>query len=301
MRSHAALAELARAQYGVVSFRQLRELGFSKGHISRAQGAGRLWRIHQGVYAVGHAGLSAHGRAMAAVLVFPEGAVLSHDSAAWLWGLVPNGPHEVEVTVAARGNRRRGLRVHRAWSLPEEERARYESIPVTSVARTLLDVAGTRSGRRLVRVVDRARRRGKLDLDEIDRVLARGRASYGTERLQDALRLYRTPVFDRARSELLFLDAIAAAGLPVPALNTWVEKFEIDAYWEAERFAVEVDGWETHGTRRAFEADRLRQEDMKLAGIDSIRVSARRIEREPDTVAKRLQLLLARRRAELGI
>jgi hypothetical protein len=116
----------------------------------------------------------------------------------------------------------------------------------------------------------------------------------GAEQLRQALILYRKPVNDRARSELLFLDAIEKEGLPLPAINTWVEQWEIDAYWAAERFAVEVDGWETHGGREAFENDRLRQEEMKLAGIDCIRISARRIEREPEQVAKRLRTFLSR-------
>ena len=301
MRSHHELAELARSQHGVLSYAQLRKLGFSKGHIARAQEAGRLQRVHLGVYAVGHAALSDHGRAAAALLVFPGAAVLSHRSAAWLWGLIPTAPREPEVTVAARGNRRSGLQVHRVWSLPGEERTTYEGLPVTSVARTLVDLAGTTSGKGLSRVVDRARRRGKLDLEAIDRSLARRPRSFVTERLEEALRLYRRPVFDRARSELLFLDAIHDAGLPAPRINTWEEGCEIDAYWEAERFAVEVDGWEAHGGREAFESDRLRQEDLKLAGIDSIRITARRIEQEPQAVARRLKLLLSRRRTELGI
>ncbi|HET7510402.1 MAG TPA: type IV toxin-antitoxin system AbiEi family antitoxin domain-containing protein [Solirubrobacterales bacterium] len=301
MRSHHELAELARSQNGVLSYAQLRELGFSKGHIARAHEAGRLQRVHMGVYAIGHTALSDRARATAALLVFPGTAVLSHGSAAWLWGLVPTAPREAEVTVAARGNRRHGLRVHRVWSLPDDERTIYEGLPVTSVARTLVDLAGTSSGRGLSRVVDRARRRSKLDLAAVDRALGRRSGSFGRERLQDVLRLYRQPVFDRARSELLFLDAIHDADLPAPRMNTWVESCEIDAYWETERFAVEVDGWESHGSREAFESDRLRQEDLKLAGIDSIRITARRIEQEPRVVAKRLKLLLMRRRAELGL
>ncbi|HEX5527446.1 MAG TPA: type IV toxin-antitoxin system AbiEi family antitoxin domain-containing protein [Solirubrobacterales bacterium] len=301
MRSHHRLAELAERHHGVLSYRQLRELGFSKGHIARAEDSGRLQRIHRGVYAIGHAALSDHARAAAALLVFPGTAVLSHRSAAWLWGLIPAAPREAEVTVAARGNVRQGLRVHRVWSLPDEERDIYEGLPVTSVARTLVDLAGVSSSRGLSRVVDRARRRGKLDLAAIDRSLERRPRSFVTERLQEVLRLYRQPVFDRARSELLFLDAIIDAGLRLPKLNAFEAGCEIDAYWEEERFAVEVDGWETHGSREAFESDRLRQEDLKLAGIDSIRIAARRIEQEPEAVARRLKRLLARRRTELGL
>lgn len=301
MRSHHQLAELAKRQYGVVAYRQLRDLRFSKGHISRAQQAGRLRRIHQGVYAIGHAGLSPHARCMAAILVFPEGAVLSHWSAAWLWGLATTAPREVEVTVAARGNRRAGLRVHRVWSLHDQERTAYEGLPVTTPARTLIDIASNSSPKQLARVVDRARRRGKLDLDATDSALSRCKSRHMAQRLEEALRIYREPVSDRARSELLLLDAIKVEGVLIPDINTFVAGYEVDVYWERERFAVEVDGWETHGNRRAFEDDRLRQEELKLAGIDSIRISARRIEREPAAVARRLRLLLERRRTELDL
>jgi hypothetical protein len=131
-------------------------------------------------------------------------------------------------------------------------------------------------------------------------VLRRRAGHPGVALLRETLEIYRDPAFSRARSELLFLDLVKKAGLPRPALNTFVAGYEIDAYWERERFAVEVDGWESHRTRAAFEADPLRQEELKLAGIDSLRITARRTEREPRQVAKRLGILLARRRIELG-
>jgi hypothetical protein len=171
-----------------------------------------------------------------------------------------------------------------------------QGIPVTSPPRTLLDLGATATARELASAIDRARRLGILDLDALDRLLARHRTVAGG-RLQQALTLYRKPVFDRARSELLFLDALEQEGLPLPILNCWVEKWEIDAYWPAERFAVEVDGWETHGSRQAFEDDRLRLEEMKLAGIDCIRISARRIETHPEQVAQRIGTFLSRRRS----
>jgi len=297
MRSHSALAELAEAQHGVASFRQLRELGFSKGHISRAFEADRLWRIHRGVYALGHARLSDYGRCYAAVLACGDGAVLSHHAAAWLWGFLPRCPSEPAVTTPSRGHRRRGVRVHRAATLSSRDRVTREGIPVTSAARTLLDLGAVATARDLTSAIDRARRLGRLDLDSLDTLLARHGRTVAGKRLKRALALYRKPVFDRARSELLFLDALEKEGQRLPVLNCWVEKWEIDAYWEAERFAVEVDGWETHGSREAFEDDRLRLEEMKLAGIDCIRISARRIETHPKQVAQRIGTFLARRRA----
>lgn len=299
MRSLAPLADLAERQHGVATYRQMRQLGLSNGHIHRASKASRLRRVHRGVYAVGHKRLSGHGRCLAAVLACGEGAVLSHRSAAWLWGFIPNCPSEPEVTAPGRGHRRRRIRVHRVAAVADQDCGDRHGIPVTTVPRTLIDLAEVASLRELSRAVDRAKRLGRLDLHALDRVLVRRNRTVGAKRLRRALALYRKPVFDRARSELLFLDALEKEGVSLPKLNTWVEKWEIDAYWEAERFAVEVDGWETHGSREAFENDRLRLEEMKLAGIDCIPVSARRIEKEPEQVARRIRILLDRRRREM--
>jgi hypothetical protein len=298
MRSHSQLTDLAEQQYGVVSYRQLRELGFSKGHVYRAHEADRLRRVHRGVYAVGHPVLSPHGRCRAALLAFNDEAVLSHRSAGWLWGLFPSSPEEVDVTYAGKG-RRKGIRVHRVMAIGDRDIESRKRIRVTSFARTLLDIAASEPERELNRAVDRAKRRNLLDLPALDQVLERRPRVPGAAHLKDALALYRKPVFDRARSELLFLEALEDEGERLPVFNTWVEKWEIDAYWEAERFAVEVDGWETHGSRQAFESDRLRQEEMKLAGIDCIRITARRIETEPQQVAKRIRAFLNQRRKTL--
>jgi very-short-patch-repair endonuclease len=299
MRSHARLAKLAGAQYGVVSHRQLRRLGFSTAAIGRSSGANRLLRVHRGVYAVGHGGISNHGRCMAAVLACGDRAVLSHMSAGWLWGLFPKCPVEAEVTIPRHGRGRSGVKTHHPASLSPREWGTLERIPVTSLARTLLDLAATTPAWRLEQAIERAERLGRLDLIEIDALLRQRHGEGGTRRLHRALDIYRDPASSRSRTELLFLDLVKKAKLPRPATNTFVAGYEVDAYWEAERFAVEVDGWDTHRTRKAFESDPLRQEDLKLAGIDSIRITARRIEREPQLVAKRLATLLAQRRREL--
>lgn len=298
MRSHSRLTNLAERQYGIVSYRQLRELGFSKGHVYRAHEADRLRRIHRGVYAVGHSQLSPYGLCRAALLAFNDNAVLSHRSAGWLWGLFSVCRKEVDITFAGKGCRK-GIRIHRVIAIADRDVATLNRMHVTTVPRTLLDIAASEPKRELNRAVDRARRRNLLDLDTMDRMLERRLRVPGAAQLKQALDLYRKPVFDRARSELLLLDALEKEGERLPVLNSWVGKWEIDAYWESERFAVEVDGWETHGSREAFENDRLRQEEMKLAGIDSIRISARRIETEPQQVAKRIRTLLAQRRKTL--
>jgi hypothetical protein len=236
---------------------------------------------------------------MAAVLACGRNAVLSHESAGWLWGFFPRCPVEVATTVPQHGRQRPGIRTHHATSLTPEEWGWLERVRVTSLPRTLLDLAATSPAKRLEHAIERAERLGRLDLIAIDALILRRHGGRGTKRLLAALDLYRDPAFDRARSELLFLDLIKKAGLPRPALNLFIAGHEIDAYWEAERFAVEVDGWDTHRTRKAFESDPLRQEDLKLAGVDSIRFTARRIEREPRLVGQRLERLLAQRRNEL--
>jgi len=301
MRSHAAVAELAGRQHGLVTHRQLRRLGFSSGSIARSTKALRLHRVHRGVYSVGHPVLSDRGRCLAAVMASGRGAVVSHGAAAWLWGLLPSFPKTIDVTVSRHGGRRSDIALHHSSTLVPEEHGRFGPIPVTALPRTLLDEAATTSPRLTWNVIDRAERRNVLDLDTIDAMLKRRAGHRGAARLRQALAIYREPGFFRARSERLFRRLVKKAGLRLPLLNTWVGKFEIDAYWEEERFAVEIDGWEAHRTRRAFENDRLRQEEMKLAGIDMVPISARRIETEPAAVGRRLALLLERRRWELNL
>jgi very-short-patch-repair endonuclease len=293
------MARLAERQYGVVSHSQLTALGYSEAAIARAVRSGRLHRVLRGAYAVGHAYVSPHGRCLAAVLACGSGALLSHHSSGWLWGLTGSCPTPPHVTVPMRGHRRPGVQLHHSTILEGQDVAEFEGIRTTSIPRTLLDIAGHRRGKGLDRLVEKAERLDQLDIDSLASLLARAGGHPGRGRLRRALDLYLDPAFVRARSERLFLDLVRQAGLPRPAMNIYIAEHEIDAYWEEERFAVEVDGWDTHRTRAAFERDPLRIEELKLAGIDAIRITARRIAREPDAVGERLRILLARRRSEL--
>ena len=301
LRSGRELAQLAARQHGVVSHQQLTGVGYTRTAISHAVRIGRLHRLHRGVFAVGHTAITSHGACLAAVLACGPTALLSHGSAGWLWGLLPTCPTPAEVTVPSRGHGRRGLRIHRVTTLDAVDTARRDGIPVVALPRTLLDIAATASAKRLQRAIERAERLGILDLIGIDAMLDRNRGRSGMPALRAALDIYRDPAFTRSRAERLLLDALRRGGVARPAVNTFVAGLEIDAYWEAERFAVEVDGWEWHRSRSAFERDPLRQEQLKLAGIDSIRVTARRLERDPEGVAARIAALLARRRRELRI
>lgn len=300
VRPHLDLARLAARQHGVVSSGQLQRLGYSPSAISRGARAGRLHRLHRGVYAVGHRRLTRHGQCLAAVIACGREGLLSHSSAAWLWGLDRTAQRPPEIAVPRKGKGRVGIRVHHAPALTEEDRAAQDGIPVTALPRTLLDLAAIRPPARIVRAIERAEELRVFDLRPVDALLARtaGHAGHGT--LRRALADYREPVFTRSELERRFLALVRRAELPTPTVNCFVAGHELDMFWGRERFAVELDGYEHHGTRQAFERDRLRQEELKLAGIEMIQLTARRVEREPATVVDRLTTLLRRRRSELG-
>ncbi len=290
------LAALAARQHGVVSIRQLEgPLGCTRGWVERAVRDGRLHRLYTGVYAVGHTDLSLHGQCLAAVLACGPACLLSHYSAAWLWGLSSTLPIPIHVTAPVARRARPPIRLHRASRLSHADRWLEEGIPVTSLARTLLDQAALVSGRRLRRLLKRAEELRIFDLGAAHDVLDRNRGHRGTPRLRRALALYEPGPFTRSEFESLFFEAVVAAGLPVPRVNSNVVGMEVDLYWPGHRLAVELDLYETHGTRESFEEDRLRREDLLLEGIGTTSVTGPRFAREPEAVLARLGRLLAER------
>jgi hypothetical protein len=295
------IAELARRQHGVVSIRQLLgPLGYSASAVTRALAAGRLHRLHRGVYAVGHTNLSPHGHYLAAVLACAPHALLSHVSAAWLWGLLRQRPGVIHITVPTRRHAKPQLSIHHA-RLVDEDRSLLDGIPVTSLPRTLLDLAAMLPANRLRRAIERSEELCLFDLGPLDSLLARAARHPGAGRLRHALAIYCPPPFTRSGLERRFLELVEKAGLPTPSTGFNELGYELDVYWQAERFAVELDVYETHGTREAFESDRLRQENLKLGGIEMIRVTGPRLDGEPDEVIERVSLLLKRRRRELRV
>jgi predicted transcriptional regulator of viral defense system/very-short-patch-repair endonuclease len=297
-RSHRLVSELAKRQHGIVSAWQLAELGLSKDAISRETLKARFHQIHHGVYAVGHTALSQQAHCIAAVLSCGDGALLSHRSAAWLWGLTKWWPPIVEVTAVSPRETRQEIRVHSAVTLVPEDRGTSQNIPVTAIPRTLLDFAAAEP-RFLGGAIEGAERHGLLDLAATDALLKRSRGFRGVARLRNALEIYRDPAFTRSRLERRFLAMVKRAGLPRPSMNYFIESYELDAYWPKERFAVELDTYDYHGGHVAFERDRLRQEDLKLAGIEMTRVTGARMDREPEAVVGRLRRLLIQRRHHL--
>ena len=225
----------------------------------------------------------------------------SHYSAAYLWGLLRFMPDVMHVTAPTRRRARRLFVVHFSSILAAEDRAVCQGIPVTAVPRVLLDLAIRARPEQLDGYLERAEDRGLLDVRAVEDLLDRAGGHRGRGRLARALAIYQPdPAFTRSKFERRFRRLVKAAGLPVPAMNFNIAEFELDAYWPEFRFAVELDLFETHGSRAAFERDRRRQEELKLLGIEMIRITAPRLKREPQAALRNLETLLERRRQELA-
>jgi hypothetical protein len=299
-QTHHALAKLAESQHGVVSVRQLLALGYSRDAIKRGKASGRLRHLYRGVYAIGHRPVTWHSHCLAAVLSCGSNAVASYRSAACIWGLIRYRPDSFDVTVPVRRRHARSdLRLHYA-RMTDEDRDRLDGMPVTAVPRTLLDLAATLSSERLDRALERSEELNLFDLRPMDALLARAGGHPGAGRLRRALALYRSPPFTRSGLERRFLELVQRAGLPRPSTGYNVAGYELDVYWEPERFAVELDVYETHGSRAAFESDRLRQENLKLRGVEMIRVTGPRLDREPEQVIESVTNLLTLSRRQLA-
>jgi hypothetical protein len=289
-----AVAALAERQHGVIAQRQLVGLGVGRGTIHRWQESGRLHSVHAGVYSVGHTRLTVRGRWMAAVLACPEGTLLSHGDAAALWDLLAAGGARTHVTVPSPGTRRRGgLVVHETAKFEPEECAIRDAIPVTSVARTLLDVAESEP-HRLPRAWDAAERLRLLDVRAVERTCERGHGRRGLKHLLPLVADRTRVVGDTRRAlEARFFELCRQYGLPLPSCNVLVEGFLVDALWPGQRLIVELDSWEFHRERRAFEEDRARDAALMAAGYRVVRITWRRIADDPAEVAALIRRLLA--------
>jgi very-short-patch-repair endonuclease len=290
-RVDAALAALAGRQYGVVSRAQLTELGIGRGAIGRRLEAGRLHPIHRGVYAVGHRALRREGAWMAAVLV-ADGAVLSHRSAAALWGIWPGEQARVDVTARQALRLRPRLRFHRA-RLPPDEVTTHRGIRVTTPTRTLLDLAAVVRYHHLARAATEAEIQRLGSPTSLPDLVARYPRRPGSPAIQQLLaqREIGRNVTKR-ELELRFLAFVDEHALPRPRINARVEDMEVDCLWPHRRLIAELDGFATHGTRAAFENDRSRDRRLQLAGYRVIRITWRQLEHDRTSLARQVRALL---------
>jgi very-short-patch-repair endonuclease len=283
-RRDVVIARTAGRQHGLITTSQLLTIGVSQSAIGDRVASGRLHRIHRGVYGVGQPTLSDEGRWMAAVLACGEGAFLSHHSAAELWGIrrrdrqPPEAggrgePSHVHVTVSRSSgmSRRQGITLHRSSTLTADQCSRRDGIPVTTPTRTLADLQPVLS-----------------------------RAEFGAA-LREA-EFLRFPIGDRfstdgGRTELetRFLSLCRRHRLPKPEVNVKVDRFEVDFLWRDERVIVEVDGWESHRTRSAFEEDRARDAHLTVLGYEVLRFTWRQVTADRATVAETIRRVLRSR------
>ncbi len=283
-RSHPdkRIAALADRQHGVVATWQLRAIGLGPDAIWYRVQAGRLHRIHRGVYAVGHRKLTRQGHWMAAVLAYGPDATLSHRTASALWGFGA-GSYKIDVTTP-HGNRGRAqIRVHRAVLHFEDVLVR-DGIPVTSVARTILDLAAQLELGPLTQLIEDSDRRDLFDLKALDRAIARRPRAAGIGRLRAVLGAYRGTADTRSKLERAFRALIAGAGLPEPQFNVLVAGVLVDVWWPQWKLVVELDSEPYHATPSAFESDRIRDATLQKADIRVLRVTGERLDNAPRAV-----------------
>jgi hypothetical protein len=290
-----ATGALADQQYGVVARRQLVALGLTARQIDGRISRGLLRPIHRGVYAVGHRVLTKAGRWRAATLCARD-AVLSYRSAAALQLIAPSNRTRTEVTVCRRLSDVRGVQFHYG-RLPRDETTIQDGIPVTIVSRTILDLAAVERPARVERAMneaDRLRLGAPLAVGEL---LERYPRRRGAATLRAILAAAARGV-SREELEALFIEFLDARGFPRPRLNMHVRTrngrlVEVDFAWPEHRLIVELDGYDTHGTRASFESDRERDRLLSVSGWRVIRVTWRQLHQQPEALAADLRVLLA--------
>jgi hypothetical protein len=293
------IAALAARQHGVVARGQLLGLGIDDNAIAYRIRTSRLHRLHRGVFAVGHSVVGIRGRWMAATLACGPDAALSHAAAGALWELRRSAAVLIDVTVPATARRKHpGLRVHTARGLHAEV-TMHVGIPVTTPARTILDLAATLQRRPLERVLDSAENARLTDVASLE-ALARAHTGHrGASRLLAALDAHEPgTTLTRSVLEERFLALCRDHGLPRPLVNHDVAGRERDFVFPAQRLVVETDSWQHHHSRAAFEDDRRRDAILLRAGYRTLRVTHHQLTHDPHDVALTLHAVLdADRRA----
>ncbi|HSC03547.1 MAG TPA: type IV toxin-antitoxin system AbiEi family antitoxin domain-containing protein [Solirubrobacteraceae bacterium] len=299
-----ALVELARVQHGVFGLYQLRELGLTDDAVRKRVAAGRLHRIHRGVYSlVPRELLRREGLYMAAVLACGEGAALSHRSAARLHGLGNYGNHRIEVTVPKRSQRTHsGVAVHTSTTLTPADVTVVNGIPTTTVARTLFDLGDAITPRQLERAFDQADIMQALDLNEVRDQLARNHTRPAAKAVKHLLKTHyigSTPTENEF--EDAFLALTRSLNLPDPTPQFYIDLgdgeplIRADFAWPDRKIVVETDGRRTHGTNNAFESDRRRDQRLTAAGWTVIRTTWRQLKQRPHELRPILLKLLGSR------
>lgn len=287
------IRELGVTQHWVVTHDQLRALGLGSDSIRHRVEAGRLHPVHRGVYAVGRPALEREGRWLAAVLACGDDALLSHRSAAALWGLVRSSPgHDVEVVTpdaVLRG--RRGIHVHRRADLGAEHRRKVSGVPVTDPISTLVDLASCAPEWQVEQAINAADR-----LDLVDPETLRATVPGLAPRPGKACirRLAGCDALTDTGLERKFLAIVRAANLPSPRTQAMVSGYRVDFYWPDLGLVVEADGWRYHRTSGEQATDQRRDQAHARGGLTPLRFSEDQIRYEPRAVQRTLTAVFRR-------
>lgn len=296
------LARLAADQEGVVALRQIRAAGLSARAAQDRAEAGRLHRLFPSVYAVGHLKVSSDGWRIAAVLACGEGAVLSRFSAAKTWGILNDDGRRFDVVAPGRSGGRvadqKLIDLRRTRRLSKDDVTVLRGIPITTVGRTLVDLAGGAGPRRVQRAVHEAEVMGLLDVEAVLATIERNPGRRGTRMLRAALGV-SAPDPGNSKFATRFFSLCMDYGLPTPKLGVHVDGgdrlYEVDALFEAERVIVELDGRQVHGTARNFQTDRRRDSVLAARDYQTLRYTWHRLCNEPAAIANELRRILALR------
>jgi very-short-patch-repair endonuclease len=259
-----------------------------------------LHRIHRGVYAVGHRKLTLKGVWMSAVLACGDNALLSHRAALALWDIRRSESGMIDVTVPGSTGKPgpQGVRVHSTVALHPNDMSAVDSIPVTSLAWTVVDFAGIAQRQQVRSVLEALERRGVYIGRELDELLRRTPNRKGVKTLRLAIADLTGPApWLQSELEEFFRELIRDSDLPDYEANAMVEGMVVDALWRKERLIVELDGFGFHKGRRSFEDDRRRDAKLQVAGYRVLRITQWRLTHEPHAVLADIRALLSVARA----
>jgi very-short-patch-repair endonuclease len=282
---------LAARQKGTVARRQLLALGISSSAIDYWLKTGRLHRLRWGVYLVGHPVPPPLAVEQGALLACGDGSVLSHYTAACLSGFLPDYDGPIHVTTRRHGGRPPGITVHTTVRLERRDTTRRCDLPITTPARTLLDVAERPD--HLERAVEQAFALKRVSERQLRDVIARHPGRCGAKTLVALLDYRGDAGFTRSKAEEILRRLIRIARLPQPAVNAKLHGYEVDFFWRGERLIVEVDSWKHHSDRRSFENDRAKRADLQARGYTVLPITARQLADEPEATIARIAAALA--------
>jgi hypothetical protein len=289
------IRELAAVQHGLVARWQLRTLGV-RGHvIDRRVASGALIPLFPGVYAVGHASVTATGRHMGAVLAAGPDTAVSVRHAGATHALRPTSAARIDVTRAGGARQIPGVRIHLTRRWHPDDVVLVDRVPVTSVCRTIVDLADILTSQGLDSVFAHAERL-QLDVSDLDAAVTRvrGRRGTGPARLREArerLAAYGI-VLTRSEGEILLREILGEAGLLEPVMNFPIDGDELDAGWPGLRVGIELDSWEFHRGRVRFVRDRAKLRRMTLAGWTVLPFSGHDLVHRPQLVTSEAAQLL---------